>query len=82
MKRFYKIFKYTMIILISTTAFLSLVTIIYLQQPQFGQAASGERLERMKKSKHYRDGAFANLSYTPSFNRRLFNDRGDVQFLF
>jgi hypothetical protein len=59
MKRFYKIFKYTMIILISTTALLSLVTIIFLQQPQFGQAASGERLERMKRSKHFRDGAFA-----------------------
>ena len=55
-----------MIILISTTALLSLVTIIFMQQPQFGQAASGERLERMKKSKHFRDGAFSNLSYTPS----------------
>lgn len=43
MKRLYKIFKYTMIILISTTALLSLVTIIFMQQPQFGQAASGER---------------------------------------
>ena len=55
-----------MIILISVTAFLSLVAIIYIQQPQFGQSASGERLERMKKSKHFRDGAFVNLSYTPS----------------
>jgi hypothetical protein len=65
MKRLYKIFKYTDDYLISATAFLSLVTIIYIQQPQFGQAASGERLERMKKSKHFRDGAFVNLSYTP-----------------
>lgn len=55
-----------MIILISLTVLLSLVTIIFLQQPQFGQAASGERLERIKKSKHYRDGAFNNLTYTPT----------------
>jgi len=37
----------------------------YMQQPQFGKAPSGERLERIKKSKHYKDGAFQNLNETP-----------------
>lgn len=40
--------------------------IIFMQQPQFGKAPSGERLERIKKSKNYRDGAFQNLNHTPS----------------
>lgn len=55
-----------MIILISITALLSLITIIYMQQPQFGRAAVGERLERMRQSENFKDGAFVNLSPTPS----------------
>ena len=55
-----------MITLLLITVLFSLITIIYMRQPQFGLAASGERLERMKKSKNYRDGAFTNLSHTPS----------------
>ena len=54
-----------MTITIILTVLLALITIMYMQQDQFGQAASGTRLERMKHSKHYRDGAFANLSETP-----------------
>src|SRR5690606_41097855 len=66
MNRLVKILKYTMIILFSVLAALSLVAFIYLQQPLFGKAASGERLERMKQSKNYRDGAFVNRSSTPT----------------
>ena len=55
-----------MITLISLIAILSLITIIYLRHPLFGEAASGERLERMKRSKNYRDGAFVNRSPTPT----------------
>lgn len=66
MKRILKIFKYIMITLISIVALLSLITILYLQQPQIGEAPRGARLERIKQSKHYRDGAFANLSFTPT----------------
>lgn len=40
--------------------------LIFMQQPQFGKAPSGERLERIKKSQHYKDGAFHNLNSTPS----------------
>ncbi len=55
-----------MITLISIVALLSLITILYMRQPQFGQAATGERLERIKQSKHFKEGAFSNLSFTPS----------------
>lgn len=41
---------------------------IFLQQPVFGKAPSGERLERIKKSKNYRDGSFQNLNFTPSLS--------------
>ena len=39
---------------------------IFMQQPVFGKAPSGERLERIQKSKNYQDGAFQNLTHTPS----------------
>ena len=37
----------------------------FLHQPSFGQLPSGERLERIKKSPHYKNGAFKNLHDTP-----------------
>lgn len=41
-------------------------TIIFFNHPLFGKPPSGERLERIKKSKHFKDGTFQNLSHTPS----------------
>ena len=38
---------------------------VFMRQAQFGRLPSGERLERIKKSPHYRDGAFRNMSFTP-----------------
>lgn len=38
----------------------------YLQHPKFGKMPSGERLERMQKSKNYKEGQFHNLSRTPA----------------
>ncbi|MBA5630062.1 MBL fold metallo-hydrolase [Moheibacter sp. BDHS18] len=37
----------------------------YMQHPKFGKAPSGERLERIRQSKNYKDGAFQNLNHTP-----------------
>ncbi|MAZ26533.1 MAG: MBL fold metallo-hydrolase [Cytophagaceae bacterium] len=42
---------------------------IFLQQPQFGKAPSGERLSRISRSVNYRDGAFQNLSPTPTLTK-------------
>lgn len=45
---------------------LSLVTFLFLQQDKFGKSPSGTRLERIKKSPHYKNGKFENLSPTPT----------------
>ena len=47
---------------------LILVTIVYLflRQPQFGKASTGERLNIIKNSRHYKKGQFQNLSNTPA----------------
>ena len=43
-----------------------LVVIVFLRQPQFGKYASGERLQRIERSAHYKNGQFQNLSHTPA----------------
>ncbi|MFM8833591.1 MAG: MBL fold metallo-hydrolase, partial [Cytophagales bacterium] len=47
------------------TAFLITVTWLFTNQPKFGKPPFGERLERIKKSKQYKNGKFENSSYTP-----------------
>ena len=39
---------------------------IFLQQPQFGKTSSGERLQLIHQSPHFRNGQFQNLSKTPA----------------
>lgn len=53
---------YTLVVL---AAFV-LVIYLFMQQPIFGKMPSGERLERIEQSPHYKDGSFQNLSPTPS----------------
>ncbi|TXF78893.1 MBL fold metallo-hydrolase [Chryseobacterium sp.] len=60
-----KILKITMITLILITAVLVAFTFLFMQQPQFGKAPSGKRLERILKSPHYKDGKFNNINPTP-----------------
>jgi L-ascorbate metabolism protein UlaG (beta-lactamase superfamily) len=54
-----------------STSVLLLITMAstaYLNLPKFGKAPSGDRLERIKQSPNYRDGAFQNLSHTPALS--------------
>lgn len=44
-----------------------LVVYLYMQQPKFGHLPTGERLELIRKSAHYRQDAFQNFSPTPNF---------------
>ena len=37
-----------------------------MRLPQFGKLPSGERLERIKKSPHYKEGQFQNIHFTPN----------------
>lgn len=39
----------------------------FMRQPQFGKLPTGERLEKIKSSPHYKDGSFQNIHETPSF---------------
>jgi len=41
-------------------------TFLFMQQPAFGKDPKGKRLERIKQSPNYRDGAFQNESFTPT----------------
>ncbi|RYD76005.1 MAG: MBL fold metallo-hydrolase, partial [Sphingobacteriales bacterium] len=61
-----KIIKKMLISLAILLAVLTIAVFIFMQQPQFGKLPSGERLERIKKSPNYRDGAFQNLHETPA----------------
>lgn len=42
-----------------------LTVFIFIQQPHFGRLPSGQRLERIRQSPNYRDGAFQNQRHTP-----------------
>lgn len=65
MKRFLKLVKWTMIITILLVATITIITIVYMRQDKFGQTPREARLERMKKSPHFKDGKFHNIHHTP-----------------
>jgi L-ascorbate metabolism protein UlaG (beta-lactamase superfamily) len=50
--------------LVSLVVVLSIVTALFMQQKSFGKLPSGERLERLKKSKQYKNGIFENTHKT------------------
>ncbi|MEI8278384.1 MAG: MBL fold metallo-hydrolase [Bacteroidota bacterium] len=55
-----------MYLLLSIIVLFVVAVYVFMQQAQFGKKPSGERLVRMQNSPHYRDGAFQNMSITPS----------------
>ncbi len=56
-----------MYIVISVSLVILLATILIVNQKQFGEQPSGERLNRIKRSPNFRDGQFQNQSFTPTF---------------
>lgn len=54
--------------LIFLSIIIAIVVIVYLfmQQPKFGKAAAGERLQRIRNSPNYKDGRFQNIHHTPN----------------
>lgn len=55
-----------MTILFSILLGVALITVIVLQHPAFGRAPRGERLARIERSPHYRNGRFHNLRNAPT----------------
>src|SRR5882724_11881418 len=47
---------------------LAAVIFFYVRQPQFGKAPSGERLARIERSPHYKNGRFHNLAEKPTLS--------------
>lgn len=44
---------------------VAIATVLYMQQPQFGKAPSGKRLELLKQSPNFKEGSFQNIHFTP-----------------
>ncbi len=65
-------------VLLSAIVIIIAAVMIFINQKSFGKAPSGERLERIKKSPNYRDGAFQNQSPTPNFS----SDKGFTGVLY
>jgi len=60
-----KVIKWIMIIFLTAIVGFAVAVYLFMQQSKFGRTPSGKRLERIKKSPHYKDGSFKNLSHTP-----------------
>jgi L-ascorbate metabolism protein UlaG (beta-lactamase superfamily) len=54
-----------MLITVIIIAIFILSIWLFMQHPKFGKLPSGERLERIKKSPNYKNGAFQNIHHTP-----------------
>ncbi len=59
--------KKIMLIIVAIILVISLAVFLFINQSKFGKLPSGERLERIKKSVNYKDGAFHNQTFTPVF---------------
>lgn len=70
--------KRTMIITLAILGILAIITIVFLNQANFGRTPSGERKDRVNNSPNYRDGKFQNLSDTP----QLTGDKGTMGLMY
>ncbi|NVK04046.1 MAG: MBL fold metallo-hydrolase [Flavobacteriia bacterium] len=65
MKRFWKILKRTLQVVLGVMVLLVVSVIVFVNvAPQIGQAPEGEDLERIRKSPHYEEDGFVNLIET------------------
>ena len=71
-----------MYILITVVVLISIATCIILNQKQFGKYPSGSRLERIKKSPNYRNGAFQNKHVTPVMTEGVSYPQVMMTFIF
>lgn len=70
------------IVLAAIFLIITVIVILFINQPSFGKKPSGERLERMKQSSNYRDGQFHNMTETPQFTSDKGKIKGLIDFLF
>ena len=82
--RIFKKIRARMIIgsIISIAALLTVAVALFINQPSFGRTPRGERLERVKQSPNYRNGAFQNLHETTLMTSDRGRFEGILDFLF
>lgn len=69
-------------IIASIVVIVAVAGLVFVNQPRFGRLPQGERLERIKKSPHYRDGQFHNLHNTVMMTSRKGRLEAYWDFLF
>lgn len=69
-------------IVISLLLVLVLTGAAFISQSSFGRLPRGERLERIKRSPHYRNGIFENIHPTPLMTSDKGRFEGIWKFLF
>ena len=71
-----------MIITILLVVTITIITMVYMRQDKFGQTPREARLERMKKSPHFKDGRFHNIHHTPQLTEGNTMLSVTIDFLF
>jgi L-ascorbate metabolism protein UlaG (beta-lactamase superfamily) len=74
--------KKAMLILVGIVLILFISGCIFMNQAKFGKHPSGKRLELVKQSPNWRDGAFQNLSPTPALTEGVSFFKVFTQFFF
>ncbi len=82
MKILTSILKGLMLAVFIIVVLLTVAVFVFIRQEQFGRTPSGERLERIKRSPHYKDGSFQNLSHTPDLTEGVSYYAVMKEFLF
>ncbi|MEC5394404.1 MBL fold metallo-hydrolase [Bergeyella sp. RCAD1439] len=77
-----KLLKILGLALIALTVLTPLIGYLVMSQPKFGKAPGGKRLERIKKSPHYKNGSFQNLEPTPQLSENTSLVKVFWRFLF
>jgi len=70
------------LIFVSLLILLILFTLVFIRQEKFGSVPKGERFERIKLSKNFKNGSFQNLSETPDLSEDANYFSVIVEFLF
>ena len=69
-------------IVLSIVVIMTIVGIVFMNQPSFGRIPRGERLARIERSPNYRDGAFRNIHETPLMTLDKGRLQGLLDFVF
>lgn len=69
-------------IILAVVAIVCFSVYLFMNQPSFGRLPQGERLERIKRSPHYRNGRFNNQHPTVMMTSDKGRFKGMLEFLF